>query len=55
MGLGGRERGLKGGIISAVDLVKGIGMLAEMKVIEVAGATGNYKTDFQGKANAAFL
>ncbi len=46
-------RGLKGGIISAVDLVKGIGMLAEMKVIEVAGATGNYKTDFQGKANAA--
>ena len=24
-----------------------------MKVIEVAGATGNYKTDFQGKANAA--
>lgn len=45
--------GLKGGIISAVDLVKGIGMLAGMKIIEVAGATGNYDTDFKGKAEAA--
>lgn len=44
---------LKGGIISAVDLVKGIGMLADMKIIEVAGATGNYDTDFKGKAEAA--
>lgn len=48
-----KVRGLKGGIISAVDLVKGIGMLAEMEVIEVAGATGNYDTDFKGKAQAA--
>ncbi|MDE6373018.1 MAG: 2,3-bisphosphoglycerate-independent phosphoglycerate mutase, partial [Clostridia bacterium] len=32
-------RGLSGGVISAVDLVKGIGMLAGMRVIEVAGAT----------------
>ena len=46
-------RGLKGGIISAVDLVKGIGMLAGMNVINVDGATGNYDTNFQGKANAA--
>ncbi len=46
-------RGLKGGIISAVDLVKGIGMLADMKVIEVDGATGNYDTNFKGKAEAA--
>ena len=46
-------RGLKGGIISAVDLVKGIGMLAGIDIIDVAGATGNYETDFQGKANAA--
>lgn len=44
---------LKGGIISAVDLVKGIGMLAGMQVLEVAGATGNYDTDFKGKAEAA--
>lgn len=47
------ERGLKGGIISAVDLVKGIGMLAGMKLIEVEGSTGNYDTNFLGKANAA--
>ncbi|MCM1438215.1 MAG: cofactor-independent phosphoglycerate mutase [Roseburia sp.] len=44
---------LKGGIISAVDLVKGIGMLADMQIIDVAGATGNYDTDFKGKAEAA--
>lgn len=43
---------LKGGIISAVDLLKGIGKLAGMKVIEVEGATGNYDTNFSGKAKA---
>ena len=42
----------KGGIISAVDLLKGIGKLADMKVIEVEGATGNYDTNFAGKAKA---
>lgn len=45
--------GLKGGVISAVDLVKGIAILAGMKVIEVDGATGNYDTNFKGKAQAA--
>lgn len=44
--------GLKGGMISAVDLLKGIGKLTGMRVISVAGATGNYDTDFVGKANA---
>ena len=44
--------GIKGGIISAVDLLKGIGKLAKMQVIEVEGATGNYDTNFVGKANA---
>lgn len=44
--------GLKGGIISAVDLLKGIGKLTGMRVIEVPGATGNYDTDFAGKAEA---
>lgn len=48
-----QERGLKGGIISAVDLVRGIGMLAGMKIIEVQNITGNYNTNFTGKANAA--
>ena len=44
---------MKGGVISAVDLVKGIGILAGMRIIEVAGATGNYDTNFAGKAQAA--
>ena len=49
-----REKfGLQGGVISAVDLVKGIGILAGMQVIDVEGATGNYDTNFAGKANAA--
>ena len=43
---------LNGGIISAVDLLKGIGILAGMRVIEVEGATGNYDTNFEGKAKA---
>lgn len=46
-------RHILGGIISAVDLVKGIGMLAEMKIIDVDGITGNYDTNFAGKAKAA--
>lgn len=53
MGDFGRERQKKGGVISAVDLVKGIGLLAGMKIIEVEGSTGNYDTNFLGKANAA--
>lgn len=48
----GDKFGLKGGIISAVDLLKGIGKLADMRVIEVDGATGNYDTNFEGKAKA---
>lgn len=44
--------GVNGGMISAVDLLKGIGKLSGMKVIEVDGATGNYDTNFIGKANA---
>ena len=48
-----KERfGVEGGMISAVDLLKGIGKLAGMKVIEVEGATGNYDTNFAGKAAA---
>ena len=43
---------IKGGMISAVDLLKGIGKLSGMRVIDVAGATGNYDTNFAGKANA---
>ena len=45
-------RKVKGAMISAVDLLKGIAKLADMNVIEVDGATGNYDTNFIGKANA---
>lgn len=45
--------GLKGSIISAVDLLKGIGKGAHMNVAEVEGATGNIDTNFEGKAKAA--
>lgn len=45
--------GLKGSVISAVDLVKGIGLLAGLKLIEVEGATGNIDTNYSGKAEAA--
>ncbi|WP_291634871.1 cofactor-independent phosphoglycerate mutase [Clostridium sp.] len=44
---------LKGSVISAVDLVKGIGLCAGMDVIDVEGATGNIHTNFIGKAKAA--
>lgn len=45
--------GVSGAMISAVDLLKGIGKIAGMQVVEVEGATGNYDTNFIGKANAA--
>lgn len=44
---------MKGAVVSAVDLVKGIGNLANMNVIEVPGVTGNIETNFDGKAEAA--
>lgn len=45
--------GVKGAIISAVDLIKGIGMLIGLQVIEVPGATGYYNTNYTGKADSA--
>ncbi len=45
--------GLQGAVISAVDLLKGIGKLTGMEVIEVEGATGYIDTNFAGKAKAA--
>ena len=41
------------GIVSAVDLIKGIGKLAGCEVAEVEGATGYIDTNFKGKAEAA--
>ena len=45
--------GKKASVISAVDLIKGIAILADMKSIDVEGATGNWDTNFDGKAQAA--
>ena len=45
--------GLKGAVISAVDLVKGIGTYAGMEIINVPGATGLANTNYEGKADAA--
>ncbi len=45
--------GVKGTVISAVDLLKGIGIAAGMQTPEVEGATGYIDTNFEGKANAA--
>jgi len=44
--------GKTGAIISAVDLIKGIGKIIGFKVLEVEGATGFYDTNYDGKANA---
>lgn len=44
---------LKGAMISAVDLLKGIAVGASMKVVEVEGANGGLNTNYEGKAQAA--
>lgn len=45
--------GLTGAVISAVDLIKGIGKIIGLEVIRVEGATGYYDTNYLGKAQAA--
>lgn len=45
--------GLKGAVISAVDLIKGLGICAGLESIDVKGATGNYNTNYEGKVQAA--
>lgn len=47
------KNGLSAGVVSAVDLIKGIGKLAHMEVAEVPGATGYLDTNFTGKMEAA--
>lgn len=46
------KTGLKGAMISAVDLLKGIAVGAGMQVMEVEGATGSIDTNYEGKADA---
>jgi 2,3-bisphosphoglycerate-independent phosphoglycerate mutase len=48
-----QKYGLQGGMISAVDLLNGIGVFAGLKVIHVEGATGYIDTNYEGKAKTA--
>ncbi len=45
--------GMKGAVISAVDLIKGLGRASGMEVIDVPGATGLLDTNYAGKVEAA--
>ncbi|WP_303720934.1 cofactor-independent phosphoglycerate mutase [Malonomonas rubra] len=45
--------GLTGSVISAVDLIKGIGMIAGLDIIDVPGATGYIDTNYRGKGEYA--
>ena len=45
--------GVKGTVISAVDLIKGIGICAGLEPVKVEGATGTIETNFKGKGEAA--
>ena len=47
------KNGVKAAVISAVDLLKGIGICADMQTPDVKGATGYLDTNFEGKADAA--
>ena len=44
--------GLQAGLVSAVDLVRGLGALANIPVVPVEGATGWYDTNYEGKRDA---
>ena len=46
-------KGIKGGVISAVDLLQGLGRYIDWKVICVPGATGYFDTDYEAKARYA--
>jgi 2,3-bisphosphoglycerate-independent phosphoglycerate mutase len=48
-----RMRGLRGAVVAAVDLVRGIGVLAGMDVLDVPGATGDLETNYGAKGRAA--
>jgi 2,3-bisphosphoglycerate-independent phosphoglycerate mutase len=45
--------GKVGALVTAVDLIRGLGVLTGMEVVEVPGATGWFDTDYEGKRDAA--
>ncbi len=48
-----QQHGVEAGMVTAVDLVKGLGVLTDMDVVAVEGANGWYDTNFEGKRDAA--
>lgn len=48
----GEVYGRRAGLVTAVDLVRGLGVLAGIEVVEVEGATGWYDTNYEGKRDA---
>jgi 2,3-bisphosphoglycerate-independent phosphoglycerate mutase len=48
-----RRFGIRGSVISAVDLIKGIGFYAGLEIVDIPGATGYLDTDYAGKAQGA--
>lgn len=48
-----KKYNIKGSVISAVDLIKGIGICANLESINVKGATGTINTNYSGKVEAA--
>ena len=47
------RHGVAAGMVTAVDLVRGLGVLTDMQVVDIPGATGWYDTDYEGKRDAA--
>jgi len=45
--------GRHGALVTAVDLIRGLGVLTGMDIVEVPGATGWFDTDYEGKRDAA--
>jgi 2,3-bisphosphoglycerate-independent phosphoglycerate mutase len=45
--------GRRGALVTAVDLIRGLGVLTGMDIVEVPGATGWFDTDYEGKRDAA--
>ncbi|HET8618648.1 MAG TPA: 2,3-bisphosphoglycerate-independent phosphoglycerate mutase [Acidimicrobiales bacterium] len=45
--------GRTGALVTAVDLIRGLGVLTGMEIVEVPGATGWFDTDYEGKRDAA--
>ena len=47
------QTGCQAGLVTAVDLIRGLGVLTGIEVVDVPGATGWFDTDYEGKRDAA--